>query len=318
MPSKNVGGRPPKYATAEEARRAHIENKRLRRHKPPVPVGPPNFVIPAWGTPTFAKTINLRSVEEDAEIAQQVKEIQKSEQEEYDARVTAQITAANYEAAEALRALQSGSEERQRSVGVSSQHSGYDIQRFDDSDLSAQRTSSPALCTNNNLSNIQGSSQPLTPRNNNSPGSQPQSSGSKGKRSVSFPVQKNNLLGWMKPGVNTVRVPSTPPQLPQLPQEQEQEQECLPVEIENHATPMTPTAAQRAPINDLTARAPQPSSHAPSPSTNNHPQERAAFKLAKQLRKFQGCTHEQHQQADRNHQEHHQRPDGIGLLIIQP
>lgn len=27
------------------ARRAHIENKRLRRHKPPIPVGPPNFVM---------------------------------------------------------------------------------------------------------------------------------------------------------------------------------------------------------------------------------------------------------------------------------
>ncbi|KFZ19867.1 hypothetical protein V501_00434, partial [Pseudogymnoascus sp. VKM F-4519 (FW-2642)] len=49
--------------------------------------------------------------EEDAEIAQQVKEIQKSEQEnskeqeEYEARVTAQMTAADYEAVETLRAL---------------------------------------------------------------------------------------------------------------------------------------------------------------------------------------------------------------------
>ncbi|KFZ17145.1 hypothetical protein V501_01880, partial [Pseudogymnoascus sp. VKM F-4519 (FW-2642)] len=64
--------------------------------------------------------------EEDAEIAQQVKEIQKSkqenseEQEEYEARVTAQMTAADYEAVETLRALQGASKERQRSVGLSS------------------------------------------------------------------------------------------------------------------------------------------------------------------------------------------------------
>jgi hypothetical protein len=269
---------------------------------------PPNAPVQEACPPTLQDDAN------DAETTHRIQQIQKyeqensAEQEEYEARVAAQMTAADYEAAETLKALQVESEERQRSVGVSSQHSGY-IQRFDDSDLSAQRNSSPALRTNNNLSNIERSSQPLTPRNKNSPGSQPRSSGSKGKRSVPFPAQKNNLLGWMKPGVNTVRVPSTSPQLPQLSQEQEQEQECLPVEIENHATPMTPTAAQRAPINDLTANAPQPSSHAPSPSTNNHPQERTAFKLAKQLRRFQGCTHEQHQQADRNHQEHHQRPD---------
>jgi hypothetical protein len=39
------------------------------------------------------------------------------------------------------------------------------------------------------------------------------------------------------------------------------------------------------------------------------PLEQTAFKLAKQLRQFQGCTHEQHDEADRLHQEHHQRPD---------
>lgn len=39
------------------------------------------------------------------------------------------------------------------------------------------------------------------------------------------------------------------------------------------------------------------------------PAERTAFKLAKQLRNFQGCTHEQHHEADRLHQEHHRRPN---------
>ncbi|KAH8799373.1 hypothetical protein F5884DRAFT_869282 [Xylogone sp. PMI_703] len=34
-----------------------------------------------------------------------------------------------------------------------------------------------------------------------------------------------------------------------------------------------------------------------------------AYKLAKQLRKFHGCTHEQHHEADQAHQAHHQRHD---------
>lgn len=72
-----------------------------------------------------AQATQLRA-EEDAEIARQVKEIRKSEQEngaeqeEYEARVTAQMTAADYEAADTLRALQTRSEERQGSVGASS------------------------------------------------------------------------------------------------------------------------------------------------------------------------------------------------------
>jgi hypothetical protein len=37
--------------------------------------------------------------------------------------------------------------------------------------------------------------------------------------------------------------------------------------------------------------------------------EQTAIKLAKQLQSFQGCTHEQHQEADRLHQEHYQRLD---------
>jgi hypothetical protein len=39
------------------------------------------------------------------------------------------------------------------------------------------------------------------------------------------------------------------------------------------------------------------------------PAERTALTLAKQLRNFQGCTHEQHQHAEEAHQEHHARPD---------
>ena len=44
-------------------------------------------------------------------------------------------------------------------------------------------------------------------------------------------------------------------------------------------------------------------------SLSTLPTERTAYKLAMQLRHFQGCTHEEHAEADRQHQEHHYRPD---------
>lgn len=47
-------------------------------------------------------------------------------------------------------------------------------------------------------------------------------------------------------------------------------------------------------------------SHSGSPSVE--PQERTAYKLAKQLRNFQGCTHEEHGEAEQLHQENHELP----------
>ena len=39
------------------------------------------------------------------------------------------------------------------------------------------------------------------------------------------------------------------------------------------------------------------------------PTERTAYKLAKQLRSFQGCTYEEHEEAERKHRKHHKRPE---------
>ncbi|KAK6591464.1 hypothetical protein H4I96_12353, partial [Botrytis cinerea] len=47
----------------------------------------------------------------------------------------------------------------------------------------------------------------------------------------------------------------------------------------------------------------------PAPSAISTPMERTAIKLAKQLRNFQGCTHEQHRAAEQLHREYHQEPD---------
>lgn len=52
-----------------------------------------------------------------------------------------------------------------------------------------------------------------------------------------------------------------------------------------------------------------PRSATPTRSPSPDPQERTAYKLARQLRVFQGCTHEEHAEAERLHSEHHLRPD---------
>lgn len=62
--------------------------------------------------------------------------------------------------------------------------------------------------------------------------------------------------------------------------------------------------AQGAPIAALPAGS---ISRVGSPTTL--PTERTAYRLAKQLRNFQGCTHQQHAEAERQHQKHHMRPN---------
>lgn len=57
-----------------------------------------------------------------------------------------------------------------------------------------------------------------------------------------------------------------------------------------------------------------PSEHSiPAPAEADSPvtppTERTAYKLAKQLRSFQGCTHEEHEEAERKHRKHHERPE---------
>src|ERR1700732_2720585 len=119
MPQKKAGGRPRKYSTAEEARRANLEGNRRRRLQQRQPIGPTDFIafepqlhadIPAE-TPleTGLRTSrdiripldpnarqdevrpNLASprpnppvaaaAEEDAEINEQIRRIQTKEQE---------------------------------------------------------------------------------------------------------------------------------------------------------------------------------------------------------------------------------------------
>jgi hypothetical protein len=43
MPQKKLGGRPRKYSTAEEAKRANLEGNRRRRQQQRQPIGPADF-----------------------------------------------------------------------------------------------------------------------------------------------------------------------------------------------------------------------------------------------------------------------------------
>jgi len=149
--------------------------------------------------------------------------------------------------------------------------------------------------------------------------------------------QKNTLLSWMtllqtRSPVNTTssssiteRLPSNTPSLPFY--RVEGVASSLPIEPVIDITPapalLTPSRT-RVPVviavPDITipdATVPDaivpdatiPDIAAPDIAASPVPTEQTAFKLAKQLRNFQGCTHQQHREADQSHQEHHRRPD---------
>jgi hypothetical protein len=125
------------------------------------------------------------------------------------------------------------------------------------------------------------------------------------RRSTPFPPQKNTLMSWIG-------------SLPQYV-----------LEDINHRSPPTvlhpspsnasPSPSSPAPLMIRLSPAPiipppspvttVPTATAPDTAASPVPTEKTALKLAKQLRNFQGCTHEQHREADRLHQEHHRRPD---------
>ncbi|KAH9208129.1 hypothetical protein DL95DRAFT_468027 [Leptodontidium sp. 2 PMI_412] len=130
-------------------------------------------------------------------------------------------------------------------------------------------------------------------------------------RSKSFPAQKNNLLSWMNVLPSRPSVNSNGSTLAR----------------QRRPSDSSPSPALSV-IQIAAATNPAPAAHVPpGPSPRPEPAaipepiaprdavaspvltERIALKLAKQLPNFQGCTHVQHHEADRLHQEHHQRPD---------
>ncbi len=122
------------------------------------------------------------------------------------------------------------------------------------------------------------------------------------RRSILFPAQRNNLLSWME------SLPGRPPSSLSSPAPPTSIRNASPSPfrpIENFV-PCTPAQS----VRDVPPAPATPNrAFVPAISASPAPAERTALKLAKQLRTFQGCTHEQHHEADQLHHEHHQRPD---------
>ena len=182
--------------------------------------------------------------------------------------------------------------------------------------MGVQQELSKAREPNRSTIKLQRSQQNAPRSNDNSNSITPQSasSGKQSRRSksASFPAQKNTLLSWVRPGLDTTakHPPATrclPPSFPSLlplpqPLYGREQAEALPT------TP--PLAADPIPGEVPTPARPRVLHDGLDPTNTDSPlPERTALQLAKQLRKFQGCTHEEHAEAERKHQAHHQRPD---------
>ncbi|KAF2279842.1 uncharacterized protein EI97DRAFT_438948 [Westerdykella ornata] len=148
-------------------------------------------------------------------------------------------------------------------------------------------------------------------------------------RRKAFPAQSNTLLSWVK---HVPRQPSTSSNTLQLLLPSPGYSTPLPPPLSSHcsiprllqlfnsnrtpqpATQRTPAAASPSPVTH-SGNLPRPGAAQAASAVQSTargdslPTERTAYKLAKHLRSFQGCTHEEHAEADRRHQEHHQRAD---------
>ncbi|KAF2844277.1 hypothetical protein T440DRAFT_523630 [Plenodomus tracheiphilus IPT5] len=147
------------------------------------------------------------------------------------------------------------------------------------------------------------------------------------KRTRPFPTQSNTLMTWLSP---TPAAPTARSNPPPLPIEQAPTPDPAPILLcptnpisnaTNVAIPMPislfPSRPKRVATSLPTPIAPPPTATLPTatppmPTATPHnpspdPAESTAYKLAKQLRGFQGCTHKQHNEAEGLHQAYHQR-----------
>ncbi|KAF2176506.1 hypothetical protein K469DRAFT_813152 [Zopfia rhizophila CBS 207.26] len=254
--------------------------------------------------PNRAPPAELHTTDEGAEIARQIGQIQANEQEsnnerdEYEAKLSQRLDKMDTRTAEILLQMRSGGRVEDTSAGDNMCNS-YPSSR------SAGRSA--------------GRSPPQTLDQHSSPSVPPLHRGNSrrgsSRRGSSFPAQRNNLLSWMTPLLERLSTSSTPSQSAmQKPSNTTSSSPSHsitrtaatnPTQFTTNTTPAaghpntTPISAVTSPTQaDTTSALASP---APSKQT--------AFKLAKQLRGFQGYTHKQHDEADRLHQEHHQRPD---------
>lgn len=372
MPPKQAGGRPRKYSTAEEAKRANLEGNRRRRLQRSQPIRPADFIayepqlhadIPA-DTPLETGLRTSRDIriplhpntrqdklrpnvqpnprpsaaEEDAEIHEQIRRIQTREQEtnteqaEHDAEIAeillgmraaeqaedigwgaSDVPETNNEAGAVdadISGLQTAARaEEERSSEEESQRSCF--LNFGDIDepILGDENSIAASHASNRSVNIQRSIDGRVPLEEPARYASPflqssdKSNSKRGtsRRSTPFPAQRNNLLSWVK------TLPGRPPSNLSSPTPTPARNASLsPFHPVENFVPPTPAQSAR---DEPPAPATPLRTSVPAASASPAPTERTAFKLAKHLRNFQGCTHEQHLKADQSHHEHHQRPD---------
>ncbi|PVH92672.1 hypothetical protein DM02DRAFT_604978, partial [Periconia macrospinosa] len=184
---------------------------------------------------------------------------------------------------------------------------------------SASHASTPPLARDANASAAIPSS-PKTPSQRSASVAR---SSTRSGRFRDFLAQSNTLLSWLG---SASRQPSEDRNTPQPPKPSPSQKAIsiastrstphLPQPPNGDGAPPAPAALRspsvrpsNVPGRDATPAASPAQSTPQASSPPVSPAERTAYKLAKQLRHFQGCTHEEHAMADRVHREHHQRPD---------
>jgi hypothetical protein len=143
---------------------------------------------------------------------------------------------------------------------------------------------------------------------------------SSGKGSKSFLSQKNNLMTWVtsSPEQQPTDITYTPlpatvlPSPHNVPSLSPCQSESLALDV--HSAPNPPISSRIPAPAPAAPHTPAPRPFEPHPSVGpattanaetSTPAEWTAIKLTKQLQNFQGCTHEQHDEADWLYQEHH-------------
>lgn len=287
--------------------------------------------------------------DEAAEVATQIKQIHEAEQdanieqEEYETEISQRLNELDATAAEILVGLRADAVEQERATQTLALHdkdapahspgtarsqtiSGlyitnegdgvYDEQPLHscfpqnahvDESIITWDNDSIALSHNSNTASIQRSTDvPLRTRQR-TPSLQSSKSRSTGRRRTLFPAQRNTLMSWVRSLPQRIPTDSntlSPPAVTPL--------------ISKNASPLPSSPIVQpnpALVNPTPSPAPTPAARAspnapdPNAAASLAPAERTAFKLAKQFRNFQGCTHEQHREADQLHREHYRRPD---------
>jgi hypothetical protein len=378
-PAKKSGGRPKKYTTSDDARKANVEgNRRRRQIKAHQSQGPANFIafepplhtdIPAdtcadtglrtnilipheprtqpVGTSQIDIPQHLRPISPppiqlaNEAIATQINQIRINERvsnlerDKYETEIAHQLNIMEVEAggslhqdkeADGLALLEKPTttttlmpKEGEEMCNEELLNSCFPMVSIEESILSwGDNDSIDVSDTSNVAENISRSQDNTllfqTPIQHKTQTPSISSSNSKtksaNKRSISFPQQKNTLMSWVTP--SPLRPPSnaSTPDMRRSPTGTSltHNENLAPPSLVTSVPPSTPYPPSPAPLLAALSERPTHATNSPTPAVNT-PAERTAFKLAQQLRNFQGCSHEQHQEANQLHHERHQQPD---------